>query len=126
MNISEAMYVVHRYRRSGEFSMTANYLSPGPTPAEIGGYQGFLALQFGTDWCGHCQVAEPLIEQVLQKCERVSHLRVEDGPGRKLGRLFKVKLWPTLIFLEDGVEQSRVVRPQNLEDIQRALEALRF
>jgi thioredoxin 1 len=28
-----------------------------------------------------------------------------------LGRSFKVKLWPTLVFLVNGQEVSRVVRP---------------
>lgn len=29
---------------------------------------------------------------------RVSHLKIEDGSGRRLGRSFRVNLWPTLFF----------------------------
>jgi thioredoxin 1 len=36
---------------------------------------------------------------------------VEDGKGLPLGRSFRVKLWPTLIYLENGAEKGRVVRP---------------
>ncbi len=43
--------------------------------------------------------------------------KLEDGPGRRLGRSFQVKLWPTFIFLKDGVEQGRVVRPMNVAEI---------
>ena len=46
------------------------------------------------------------------------HIKVEDGKGRPLGRSFRVRLWPTLIFLEAGAEKARVVRPQNAAEIE--------
>lgn len=49
------------------------------------------------------------------------HLKVEDGSGRPLGRSFRVKLWPTLVFLRDGQEVSRLVRPQQAGPIRDAL-----
>jgi len=48
---------------------------------------------------------------------------VEDGPGRPLGRSYRVKLWPTLVFLQDGREVSRLVRPAGAA-IEQALDAL--
>jgi thioredoxin 1 len=42
-------------------------------------------------------------------------VKVEDGPGRKLGRSFGVKLWPTLVFLKDGAIVRRLVRPGDAE-----------
>ncbi|MNT09602.1 hypothetical protein D3C72_1443910 [compost metagenome] len=48
------------------------------------------------------------------------HIRVEDGPGRVLGRSFKVKLWPTLVFLKDGQEVARLVRPLDSAEIGKA------
>ncbi|HEY8049330.1 MAG TPA: thioredoxin family protein, partial [Ramlibacter sp.] len=47
----------------------------------------------------------------------VRHLKIEDGPGRKLGRSFGVKLWPTLVFLKDGRELARVTRPRSDAEI---------
>ena len=35
----------------------------------------------------------------LNEYPALRHLKVEDGPGRPLGRSFRVKLWPTLIFM---------------------------
>jgi thioredoxin 1 len=52
---------------------------------------------------------------------QVQHLKVEDGPGRPLGRSFRVKLWPTLVFLRDGKEVARLVRPQDPAAITEAL-----
>jgi thioredoxin 1 len=43
----------------------------------------------------------------------VRHIKVEDGKGKPLGRSFRVKLWPTLIYFEHGAEQGRVVRPES-------------
>jgi thioredoxin 1 len=47
----------------------------------------------------------------------VRHLRIQDGPGRPLGRSFKVKLWPSLVLLRDGAEIARVVRPVDASDL---------
>ena len=45
------------------------------------------------------------------------HLKIEDGRGRPLGRSFRVKLWPTLVMLQDGQEVGRVVRPTSVSEI---------
>lgn len=72
---------------------------------------GPVLLQFGTDWCGHCKAAQPPVHQALEGFPGVRHIKVEDGPGRALGRSYAVKLWPTLVFLRDGKEVARLVRP---------------
>lgn len=48
-------------------------------------------------------------------------MKIEDGKGRPLGRTFRVRLWPTLIFLNSGKEVARLVRPMNLIMITEAL-----
>jgi thioredoxin 1 len=58
------------------------------------------------------------------RAQRSSNSKVEDGPGRPLGRSFKVKLWPTLIFLRDGAEVARVVRPTEVRAVVEGLNAL--
>ncbi|MEI6025515.1 MAG: thioredoxin family protein [Betaproteobacteria bacterium] len=81
-------------------------------------------LDFGTNWCGHCQAAGALVAQALVPHPAVHHLKVEDGPGRRLGRQFGVKLWPTLVFLRDGQEVCRLVRPTQAADVAQALERI--
>jgi thioredoxin 1 len=49
---------------------------------------------------------------------------VEDGNGQPLGRSFGVKLWPTLVFLADGREAARLVRPRGARAIEQALERI--
>jgi len=104
--------------------MSNNYLNPGPTREELDKLSGPAIVQFGTDWCGYCQAAEPTIEAALRAYPDLRRIKVEDGKGRRLGRTFSVKLWPTLIFLKDGVEVSRVVRPDSEEEIAEALALL--
>ena len=100
---------------------TRPYDADAPTRSEVDQLPGSVVLEFGTDWCGFCQRAQPLIAQALQGQAGIDHRKVEDGPGRPLGRSFKVKLWPTLVFLRDGREVARVVRPQGADEIDAAL-----
>jgi len=47
-----------------------------------------------------------------------------DASGRPLGRSFVVRSWPTLVFLRDGIEVSRLVRPAGVAPIARELERI--
>ena len=92
-----------------------------PKRSEIDALRGPVLLEFGTSWCGHCRRAQPLIAEALARHPGVRHIKVEDASGRRLGRSFGVQLWPTLVFLKDGKEAARLVRPQSTEAIAQAL-----
>jgi thioredoxin 1 len=83
-----------------------------------------VLLEFGTPWCGFCRAAQPLVAAALAAHPQVRHLKVEDGPGRPLGRSFGVKLWPTLVFLAGGSEVARLVRPRSADPIAGALASI--
>lgn len=95
-----------------------------PTRAEVDGWTGPAVLEFGAEWCGHCQAARPAITRAMSEHPGVLHCKVEDGPGKPLGRSYRVKLWPTLIFLKDGREVSRLVRPDDSSEVRRGLAAI--
>lgn len=103
--------------------MSQPYALKQPDRADVDALPGVVALDFGTDWCGFCRAAAPAIEQALAAHSQVQHLKVEDGPGRPLGRSFRVKLWPTVIVLQDGKEVARVVRPAGVAEVAAALAA---
>jgi len=100
---------------------TEEYAGEEPTRAELDATQGAAVVEFGATWCGHCQAARPLVEELLGGERTVAHYKVEDARGKRLGRTFAVKLWPTLIFLLDGREVARVVRPRDPAALNDAL-----
>jgi thioredoxin 1 len=104
--------------------MDGKYEDPGPTRAEVDAWTGPAVLEFGADWCEYCQGARRAVTEALAEFPAVRHVRVADGKGKPLGRSFGVKLWPTLIFLKDGKEVARTVRPTSTEDVRRGLEVL--
>ena len=104
--------------------MPNGYSSDEPARAEIDARRGPLLLEFGSDACGHCRRAQPLIAQALAGHTPVPHLKIADGSGRPLGRSFEVKLWPTLVFLRDGNEVGRVVRPVDQAVVEAELQRL--
>jgi thioredoxin 1 len=89
-----------------------------PTREEIDASSQPTVIEFGASWCGYCQAAQADITAALSKHPDVRHIKVEDGKGKPLGRSFKVKLWPTLVYLERGVEIGRVVRPDNAAQVE--------
>lgn len=102
-------------------ALSMDYTQDAPTRAQMDDTRGPLVLEFGTAWCGFCLAAQPLIASAFVRHPEVTHLKIEDGPGRALGRSYRVKLWPTLIFLFDGQEVARLVRPGDARSIDEAL-----
>ena len=104
-------------------SMGAHTIHSGiePSRTEIDALDEPTVIEFGASYCGHCSAAQPLIAAAFAGHPRVRHIRIEDGPGRRLGRSFRVKLWPTLIFLRQGREVERLVRPSDSSAIEQAL-----
>ena len=104
--------------------MGAEFLEQEPSRAQVDALPGATLLEFGTAWCGHCRRAQPLIAQALAAHPGVRHLRIADASGRRLGRSFEVKLWPTLVLLREGREVARLVRPATAAEIEQALARL--
>ncbi len=89
--------------------------------ADIDQLDGPTMIEFGAAWCGYCQATQPMIASALINFPMTRHIKIEDAKGHRLGRSYSVKLWPTLIFLKNGLETRRIVRPANSEVIIEAL-----
>lgn len=101
--------------------MNTHYAEVEPARAEVDALAGPAVLEFGAPWCGFCIAAQAPLADAFAAHPGVRHIKIEDGPGRRLGRTFRVKLWPTLVFLRDGQEAVRLVRPGEAEAIRQAL-----
>ena len=82
-----------------------------PTREEIDTMTGPVVLEFGASWCPYCQAIQRYMADSLLNHTGIQHIQIEDGKGKRLGRSFRVKLWPTLVFMRDGQILHEAVRP---------------
>jgi thioredoxin 1 len=104
--------------------MNSWYAKTEPSRAEIDLLEGPTLVEFGAPWCGICRSAQKFIADALEGHPAVRHVKIEDGSGRPLGRSFGVKLWPTLVFLKQGREVARLVRPVEAAAIRAAIDQI--
>ncbi|HEX3872077.1 MAG TPA: thioredoxin family protein [Pirellulales bacterium] len=94
-----------------------------PSHDDVDRLRGPVVLEFGASWCPHCQAIQADLEAALDQRPNVQHLKIEDGRGKPLGRSFRVKLWPTLVFMHDGQVLEQFARPSD-EQLAQGFEAL--
>lgn len=104
--------------------MNETYAAVEPARSDVDALKDATVIEFGAPWCPHCQNAQPLIASAFTRHPQLRHIKIEDGPGRRLGRSFRIKLWPTLVFMKDGNEVTRLVRPETADDIAQAMMAI--
>ncbi|MGH7227439.1 MAG: thioredoxin family protein [Gemmataceae bacterium] len=100
-----------------------DYLTTEPARQEIDAIPGPALLEFGTTWCEFCRAIQGPLESLLTEFPQVSHVKIEDGKGRLLGRSFHVKLWPNFVFLRDGRVVGQVARP-TIDEVRRGLDEI--
>jgi thioredoxin 1 len=101
--------------------MNTAYAEVEPERAELERLEGPVVVEFGSPWCGYCRAAQPFLATAFAEHPGVRHFKIADASGKRLGRSFGVKLWPTLVFLRDGKEVARLVRPRDAQAIGEAL-----
>lgn len=101
---------------------TSQWSPESLTRADLDTTAGLTLVEFGADWCPHCQAPQAQLRAALELRPEIDHLKVEDGKGRPLGRSFAVKLWPNFVFVKDGQPVEQLARPTP-EALEAALEA---
>ena len=74
---------------------------------------GVVLVDFYTDWCGPCQVMSPAIESVAARFKgKAVVAKVNGDYSLRLINDFGVRVYPTLVLLQDGREIVRVEERQ--------------
>lgn len=107
--------------KHNDIGSNSEYAEEPLTFEQLETLSGDTVLEFGAPWCGHCMAAQSAIREVVSEHAGLRHVKIYDGKGKRLGRAFKVKLWPTLILVRDGQEVGRVVRPTNPADVRQLM-----
>ena len=94
---------------------SAEHSTKEPARAGINAISGPLLVEFGAPWCPHCIEVQETLADLLGKHPEVRHIKVYDGKGKPLGRSFRVKLWPNLVFMRDGKVMKQMARPSEAE-----------
>ena len=110
--------------KTSDIASNSDYAEEAFTFEQISESSGDVLLEFGAPWCGHCQAASAAINEVVNEHSELRHIKIYDGKGKRLGRGFKVKLWPTLILLDNGQEVDRLVRPLRAEEVRELMSKL--
>ena len=102
-----------------------SYSPEEPAREEVNKLTEPLVLEFGANWCGFCQRLQPGLAALFKRYPEVRHIKIADGKGKPLGRSFRVKLWPSLIFMRQGKVLLQLARP-SIDQVAKGMEMFRL
>jgi len=85
--------------------------------------EGTVMVDFWASWCGPCRMLSPTIESLAEKYEgKAKVCKVDVDAEPELARRFGVMSIPTIIVFKDGVEMSKRVGVQPMEELEKMIE----
>lgn len=84
-----------------------------------------VVIDFWASWCGPCQMQAPIVDEIAETMGdqyKVCKVNVDDQPA--LAMEYRVGNIPTLVFVNHGIFQTRLVGWQSKETIVETLESL--
>lgn len=86
--------------------------SPNPTHDPM---IGFKVVFFTADWCAPCKLMRPTVERLHKEGLPILLSRVDQPTP--FAKLMKIKVLPTILFLNEGVEVGRIEGSQSYETV---------
>lgn len=82
-------------------------------------------VEFGAPWCGPCQMAEPVVEELAKEYEgkiKVGKLNVDENP--QIPQKFGIMSIPTVIIFKNGQEVKRLVGFEGKESYKQLINGI--
>ena len=93
--------------------------------AEIEDYKGVAMVDFWASWCGPCQMAGPIVEEVAKKMtDKAKFAKVNVDDNQEVASRFGVMSIPTFVFFQDGQEVDRKIGLLSEEEITATVKKL--
>jgi thioredoxin 1 len=71
--------------------------------------KGKVLVDFNADWCGPCQILEPILEEFADENKDIKVISVNIDDEGILAEKYEVSSIPCLVLFEDGEEIRRTV-----------------
>ena len=84
-----------------------------------------VLVDFWAPWCGPCKMVAPELEAIAEKYDGKAIIaKVNVDNFSRLAEKYSIRGVPTLLFIKDGQEVSRIVGYKPRQEIAAALDAI--
>ncbi|MFB6146565.1 MAG: thioredoxin [Halobacteriaceae archaeon] len=80
-----------------------------------------VLLEFYADWCGPCQMLEPVLESIAAGTD-AAVVKVDVDQAQQLASQYQVRGVPTLMVFDDGEVVERMTGARDQETLERLVE----
>jgi len=82
-------------------------------------------IKFSADWCAPCKMLKPIWDNLTKTINDVDFIPVNVDNDPKMASMFKIQAIPTLIFIKDGSEVTRITGLVKEAEIVKVIDSLR-
>ncbi|NHN49286.1 thioredoxin [Halostella sp. JP-L12] len=98
------------------------HIDGGAELSETVAEYGLVLADFYADWCGPCQMLEPIVETIAAETD-ATVAKIDIDANQKLAAEYGVQRVPTLVLFADGQPAERLVGMQDEAQLRSVIEA---